>query len=199
MNEHRTMFRKKWKALCLLPFVGLLAGCNIFDGPSFDDDISSDHNVSRYLDELPYESHIGANKFGCYMDGEVMASQGCFQASHFLDLSHIEYVRGFGGLKPDGSLSYADLRFNTKGADFQMEFSSTSMETSTCQLSVYGKEDGLSGIVSEAFVEVTYFNSLMGVISGCFGPVDVPMYDKAGNWVKTVCLTDGLFDVQMYW
>ena len=198
MNEHRTMFRKKWKALCLLPFIGLLAGCNfnLFDGPSFDDDISSDHNVSRYLDELPYESHIGANKFGCYMDGELMASQGCFQVTHWI-LGHIDYVKGSLWYDFYGDWKYLYLSFLTERADVSMCFySKPSVGMNTCKIRLGSNDGDAVGVVLDAQVEITCYDELWSIASGRFASIDIPLYDVDGNYVATACLTDGRFDVK---
>ena len=190
MNEHRTMFRKKWKALCLLPFIGLLAGCYPWSDPIWG--LNDDPNESRYLQYLPYETHIGANKFGCYMDGELAASQGEFQKGS----SKGEYVMGvFARVRAALSLS-----FDTEHATFFFENTSAPfVGTNAFRIRVTMKQEDASGMVEDVPVEITCFDEALGIASGRFGPVDVPLYDAGGHLLRAVCLTDGRFDVQMYY
>ena len=71
------MFYKKWKALWLLPLIGLMAGC--MPSAIFENDFGGDHNAPCELDYLPYETNIGANKFGCYMDEGCWPCKGIFK------------------------------------------------------------------------------------------------------------------------
>ena len=190
MNEHRTMFRKKWKALCLLPFIGLLAGCYPWSDPIWG--LNDEPNNSRYLKYLPYETHIGANKFGCYVDGKVAASQGVFQKS----FNQGEYVMGVFARTRE-TLTFT---FDTKHATFFFDNTSAPfVGTNSFRIRVAMKQEDASGIAENASVEITCFDEALGIASGRFGPVDVPLYDADGNFLRTVCLTDGLFDVQMYY
>lgn len=51
-----------------------------------------------YLDEMPEETSIGANTFGCYVNGELAATQGWYQEEgvELYDWSSsARYVNGF--------------------------------------------------------------------------------------------------------
>ena len=188
--EYKKLFFKKWKALCLLPFIGLLAGC--MPSAIFDNDFGNDHNAPCELDYLPYETSIGANKFGCYMDGELAASQGEFQKGS----SKGEYVMGvFARVRAALSLS-----FDTEHATFFFENTSAPfVGTNAFRIRVTMKQEDASGMVEDVPVEITCFDEALGIASGRFGPVDVPLYDAGGHLLRAVCLTDGRFDVQMYY
>ena len=191
--EWKTLFYKKWKALCLLPFIGLLAGCYPWSDPLWNGwEMNDELNESRYLQYLPYETHIGANKFGCYIDGELAASQGVYQEGS----NKGEYVMGvFARVRMALTLS-----FDTEHATFFFENTSAPfIGTNAFCMRVTMKQEDASGMVEDAPVEITCFDEALGIASGRFGPVDVPLYDADGHLLRTVCLTDGLFDVQMYY
>ena len=188
--EHEKLFLKKWKALCLLPFIGLMmAGCYPWSDPIWG--LNDEPNASRYLQYLPYETRIGANKFGCYVDGELAASQGVFQKS----FDQGEYVMGVFA-RTRKALTFT---FDTEHATFFFENTSAPfVGVNAFRIRVAMKQEDASGMVENVPVEITYFNEASRIVSGRFGSIDVPLCDKAGNWVKTVCLTDGLFDVKIF-
>lgn len=188
--EWKTLFYKKWETLCLLPLIGLLAGCYPWSDPIWG--LNDEPNDSRYLKYLPYETHIGANKFGCYVDGKVAASQGVFQKS----FNQGEYVMGV----LDRARMALTLTFDTKHATFFFENTlAPFVGVNAFRIRVTMKQEDASGMVEDAPVEITCFDEALGIASGRFGPVDVPLYDADGHLLRTVCLTDGLFDVQMYY
>ena len=196
--EHKKMFLKKWKALCLLPFIGLMAGCSPFGYliELYPEKSLDRHNQSCYLQEMPYETHIGANKFGCYVDGELAASQGDFQKGAYQG----QYVMGvMGRVSVSWSKAALGLSFDTEYATFIFEDESAPfVGTNAFRVKVTMKQEDASGMVEDAPVEITYFNETSRIVSGRFGSVDVPLYDADGNFLRTVCLTDGLFDVKIF-
>ena len=182
------MFFKKWKALCLLPFIGLLAGC--MPSAIFDNDFGNDHNAPCELDYLPYETSIGANKFGCYMDGELLAVQGHFQepCRGLIDNMEGEW---------DSYGQRALLNFYLDYVDMVIDIASRPVTgMNLCRLEMKCPEAGLRGAADGVSVGIICFDEANGIISGRFGPVDVPLCDDAGDVVKTVRLTDGRFDMK---
>ena len=189
--EWETMFYKKWKALWLLPLIGLMAGC--MPSAIFENDFGGDHNAPCELDYLPYETNIGANKFGCYMDGGLLAVQGHFQEPCRGIIDNMEGTWDSHGQR-------MLLKFYLEYVDIVVDIASKPVAgMNLCRLEMKCSEAGLRGAADAVSMELTCFDEGNGIVSGRFSSIDVPMYDKAGNWVKTVCLTDGLFDVQMYW
>ena len=186
--EWKTLLYKKWKALCLLPFVGLLAGC--MPSAIFDNDFGNDHNAPCELDYLPYETSIGANKFGCYMDGELLAVQGHFQepCRGLIDNMEGEW---------DSYGQRALLNFYLDYVDMVIDIASRPVAgMNLCRLEMKCPEAGLRGAADGVSVGIICFDEANGIISGRFGPVDVPLCDDAGDVVKTVRLTDGRFDMK---
>ena len=201
--EQKKLFFKRWQALWLLPLIGLMAGCHpwgIGDGDIYTiytiDKEFDRHNQSCYLQEMPYETHIGANKFGCYVDGELAASQGEFQEGAYEN----QYVMGvMGRVSVSWAKAALGLSFDTEHAAFIFEDESVPfVGTNSFRVKVTMKQEDASGVVEDALVEITYFDDASRIVSGRFGPVDVPLHDADGHLLRTVRLTDGRFDVKIF-
>lgn len=212
MNKH-----SKIKLFMLLLSASLLlGGCEKILTNPFPDEDEQEKTYSGFLQEMPKVTNMGANTFGCYINGELMASQGYFQKEG-IDPS---------GYWPTGHVNgfFAErISFVTKKAhkemelDFKLECGEMVIQIDTVPqnglndcilgMTLKGGTSNYSG--STKTIINIFFDKKNRIISGKFDDVRMEASREASGWesgtsqscdiqsdIILLYLTDGRFDVK---
>lgn len=182
------------KLLCLFFIFLLLSSCDrLFDSND------SDESKPGYLDYLPEKTQVGANTFGCYINGELAASKSRYQIEGVKSsmLGPYDYVNGFWGiysgfLNREKVDTIMRLRILLKQAYLSMEFDSLHRDKYNCEVYIQFRDNpDLSGSVVTT-VDITKLDRSNHIISGEFKAINVPLY----RIDSVVHLRKGRFDIK---
>ena len=146
---------------------------------------------AAYLDYMPEETNIGANTFGCYVNGKLEAVRGLFQKEGIAP--HLgSYVNGFWEkYKNDTTLK---LHIISKQATFYIHLHKCPhLGDNNCSfyLSLQSVSQG-SGSIDTTSIDILKFDTISHIISGRFNDITIPMQFPE----SIVHLTDGQFDIK---
>ena len=147
-----------------------------------------------YLDQMPEETSIGANTFGCYINGELAAAQGVYQEKGARYLPELPYVNGFwdrysGWINRDSI--YTDMRLSFSSQYYYMFIripGDLSLGANDCSFFISCDTSELVGTF-ESLIDITVLDTKKQIISGRFDDMKV----NFGDW--TIRITKGQFDV----
>ena len=134
---------------------------------------------SCYLDYLPKKTQIGANTFGCYINGELAASKGYSQREG----DNTGYVNGFWRKYSDffdreRNDTIMRFDFEVKQASLYIEYSYLQRNIYECEVYIRFRDNpDLSGSI-DTIINVTRFDRSAHIISGELNALDIPLYNK---------------------
>lgn len=161
----------------------------------------SDNPQPGYLNKMPEKTSIGANTFGCYVNGELLASQGWYQQEGiepYLWGSYSRYVNGFCYENNGTKTMY--LRMGTKYALFSFKLDDKiCLGENECSLLVTLKDRVPSfARLLVTTINVTRFDSIEHVISGKFDGITLheEPSDINSNVIVSISISQGQFDIK---
>lgn len=198
-------FRQYLEMFFLLLFLLLFVGCEL-------EDSDSDIPKPGYLKKMPEETSIGANTFGCYVNGELVAVRGRYQQQggkpNYLGW-YMQLVNGFYEMSDDYSKTMVlDIDVNKpnegalhflfknpqKGFVECKVYYATSIEITPSGISEVGMAAVFSGSTDSAFVNIMNMDIDSQIICGRFDSISVVVENGVDSF--NVFLTDGYFDVK---
>lgn len=153
------------------------------------------------LNQMPEETSIGANTFGCYINEELAALQGFFQqegiATNFWG-AYTRYVNGFWGeysKSLDGNNIYTCMNLQANGELYYMYikiYDTIYLGDNDCSIilelrdpkTLYGYIDNTINIIN--------FDTIEHIISGRFDDITVPIQFTD----SIVYISKGQFDIK---
>jgi hypothetical protein len=159
-----------------------------------------DKNTTDPADQLPPATQIGANTFGCLVNGKIYIPKGSdgttkpnlrknydsFQGDNFLSVNTYRYVDGYF----DGQLNFTIHNLINVGTflttQSQNPFDYGGVFFNNCGVSILDTTTFRNGIVN-----VTRLDLASGIISGIFYCTIKP------NNCDTIKITDGRFDFKL--
>ncbi len=149
-----------------------------------------------YLDYMPEETSIGANTFGCYVNGELAAARGPFQKDG-TEL-YKPYVSGFWDKYEYKNDTCMILDIVTKNYVFWIKIRKhPHLGENDMEFYADKRESDISFGGSDAVLNIIRFDTVEHIISGRFDNIKVPstpIYDS--NITDTLYITNGQFDIK---
>ena len=146
-----------------------------------------------YLDQMPEETSIGANTFGCYINGELAAAQGVYQEKGAEYFPELPYVNGFWSRYPsvwnDSTCTYTGLDFDSKYFSIYIELRHDPfLGVNNCNFSIRCDTlDQKPRRTKESSVNITALDTEKQIISGRFDDIYFESFK--------IHITHGQFDV----
>ena len=128
-----------------------------------------------YLDYFPKKTQVGANTFGCYINGELAASQGYFQEEGIRSsmLGPYGYANGYWGIYPDTIMRF-DIRL--KQVSIIMRYVYLHKGIYDCEVNIRFRDNQDLFGSAVTTVNITKLDRLNHIISGEFGALEIPLY-----------------------
>ena len=156
-----------------------------------------------YFGDMPEETSVGANTFGCYISGELVASGEVPQKEGLKETWWWpRFVNGFWDRYSDSyqipdtwmfkDTTYTKMRLDFQGKNHTLQLTISDIPvvgTHDCRFWLRFSSSESSGIVFQSPVEITTFDTVNQIISGRFNE-DVDWGDSI------IHITEGQFDIK---
>lgn len=144
----------------------------------------------RYLNQMPKETSIGANTFGYYINGKLIAAQGYYQEEEsffvngdwhkFSEYTRMSLQASSGKHYYMMMQIYDTIRLGINDCFFHIEYNTSGLP-------------GGSGNI-KALVDITKFDTIEHIISGRFNDITIPI--EFIDSISIAYITNGQFDVK---